>query len=590
MASSPGKHIRRIIQAKLWQYPEAALGQFCSVFHVSEKEARTFLATPGELTLPSSLVKHCSQLNTPTVIQSYRDCVAGVPLTEAAHGASGDNVVLFPGMSKKARRKVELAVANAAAKQREAEQRQRIVEELTALAKATRSGELPAILALRGRFDEWSKALAPTNLPLDTPARRDAHLVSELAQQFNYTSTSRKRIEKQLLDVRKQEATTRKALLATRRAVSAAAQEVAREQAEKRRQERDFERSLIPSWDAPKRLDITKTEYERWRDAGFIAVHGYREFYKWGKRLQFAVHLPGVLANITPENIKFWREEHALLLKEKRRKAAAEAKVTRQRNDILRQVSDEVWEETITEWSHMAPEAVPFLALAYWANYASRWAKVYDKKAIEGEGVARYTRYGHYAGRSGESAHRHKWIDAKSNWYAKKESAMRLLAKSPYAVVSFLATDGHEPDIEERVELCNDHYEDWQETRSMFDDFADFVAFNRKALRKCPHCSWRNINHTYDSALYSLELVVPTLPDVRFSLHTTYRVGQAYLPRPKTLPPCGHRENEEGYFRFGRPIAQSEEVTHSEERVSKALELWMGKVSERLSRETKPAN
>jgi hypothetical protein len=66
---------------------------------------------------------------------------------------------------------------------------------------------------------------------------------------------------------------------------------------------------------------------------------------------------------------------------------------------------------------------------------------------------------------------------------------------------------------------------------------------------------------------------------VSFSLHTTYRSGHPYLPRPSDLPPCRHTESQEGYFRFGRAIASTEHVTHSEARVNKALSEWLAECS-----------
>ncbi|MGK7876712.1 MAG: hypothetical protein AB4426_26490 [Xenococcaceae cyanobacterium] len=66
-------------------------------------------------------------------------------------------------------------------------------------------------------------------------------------------------------------------------------------------------------------------------------------------------------------------------------------------------------------------------------------------------------------------------------------------------------------------------------------------------------------------SLFYTELVVPGVDEI-FSFHTPYPVGQDIFPFPNELPLVHHQE-EEGLFRFGRPLEDEEFVTHTEKNV-----------------------
>lgn len=132
----------------------------------------------------------------------------------------------------------------------------------------------------------------------------------------------RKRLEsiekleaKRLLDIKREE---QKALRAIER--------------QKQEEHYAFERSLISSVNAIAKLGITRTEYNRWISESKIRVHGKR-IGGPPLRLEYNVHLPETISNITPQLIEEWRSNHKKIISERRKVASkgATAKASKTR-------------------------------------------------------------------------------------------------------------------------------------------------------------------------------------------------------------------------------------------------------------------
>lgn len=85
----------------------------------------------------------------------------------------------------------------------------------------------------------------------------------------------------------------------------------ASEEAQARKKEREWERSLIPSYKLPEQLRITKTEYQNWLVLKRLKPAMMREFSKWGKVLQAPLFDPADIGKITPAVLAAWRAEDA---------------------------------------------------------------------------------------------------------------------------------------------------------------------------------------------------------------------------------------------------------------------------------------
>lgn len=83
-----------------------------------------------------------------------------------------------------------------------------------------------------------------------------------------------------------------------------------------------WERSLVPSFELPAALKITKTEYQRWLEDGKLKPVMKRPFKKWGQHLELPLFDPAHLAKVTPAVLQQWREAHKALTASNRRAGA----------------------------------------------------------------------------------------------------------------------------------------------------------------------------------------------------------------------------------------------------------------------------
>ena len=96
--------------------------------------------------------------------------------------------------------------------------------------------------------------------------------------------------------------------------------------------------------------------------------------------------------------------------------------------------------------------------------------------------------------------------------------------------------------------------------------FADFG----EEIRQCPRCYTSVAKDYY--ALYHLEIAAAAFPELRFSFHVPHPIGKAFLPSPYALPRVEHTE-QDGIFRFGRPLLADQKVLYREKVVEANLSL-----------------
>jgi hypothetical protein len=186
-------------------------------------------------------------------------------------------------------------------------------------------------------------------------------------------------------------------------------------------------------------LQCTPVERKRWIKEGKLPVLEYRMFRKSGRDLEYPVHDRRAILKISQDEIQQWREVHQTEV-QVHRKAGAQAATERRR--VNRQIRHHFllsWQQTIDEWKQKgSAELVLVLVLAYWTLWASRWAKENHVKSHRGRKYAAL------------------YVARRDAWYERKNQAMRLLAQTPYARLSFYCPS--DPD-KHYIWLCEEHYE-----------------------------------------------------------------------------------------------------------------------------------
>ncbi|HEU5367032.1 MAG TPA: hypothetical protein VFU69_01150, partial [Ktedonobacterales bacterium] len=213
------------------------------------------------------------------------------------------------------------------------------------------------------------------------------------------------------------------------------------------------------------------------------------------------------------------------------------------------------WDEIVAIWKeHSSSKLVAVLQLAYWTMWVSRWAKEYRLK--------------------GQSALKRApmYQQCSSAWYARKNDAMRLLARTPHASLAFYRPE--EPD-KLSLNLCSHHYELKREL--CYESKWDFYADYRPEVRRCSKCYVEEERDFY--SLYYLEVRAEPFPDLCFASHLPYPLGKAFWPRPETLPQVDHLE-QDGLFRFGRALLDDEKIIYREQDVLARFEAALADVQQ----------
>lgn len=153
--------------------------------------------------------------------------------------------------------------------------------------------------------------------------------------------------------------------------------------------------------------------------------------------------------------------------------------------------------------------------------------------------------------------------------YELKNKSNELLMKSPYTKISF-----YEPEFPDKYSdllFCDYHYDLWCELRQL--DYIpkwDFFWSFYDGIMKCSSCSV-DINKGYYS-LYHLEVSDSRIDDFSFSFHIPYPIGKKFLSSPRELQRVEHEE-QDGIFRFGRPVFDDEKIIYTYNKASMFIKL-----------------
>ncbi len=295
-----------------------------------------------------------------------------------------------------------------------------------------------------------------------------------------------------------------------------------------------------------KLLNCSPAERQQWIEEGKLPILEYRTFRKSGIHLEYPVHDRRFILSLSPTEINNWRQESKQPLKNNGKTAAKipikNSQENPQENEHSRLAFSSAWSKIIADWEEQgSAEISATFQLAYWTVWASRWAKenqIDSIKAIEDNEIY--------------ETHRQEW-------YQRKNQAVKLLMQMPYAMLYF-----YRPADADKLslELCGDHEEMMKD--GYYWDKWDFFYQNRKLVNKCRECVYCETKDYY--SLYYLEIKSDKFPDFSFSYHTPYPIGRKFLPHPETLPYVDHVE-QDGIFRFGRPLLEQEKVIHTEKDV-----------------------
>jgi hypothetical protein len=286
-------------------------------------------------------------------------------------------------------------------------------------------------------------------------------------------------------------------------------------------------------------LQCTRAERRRWVKEGRIPILEYRPFRKAGRDMLYPVHDRRVVLGIERETIAQWRAEYHARVHEHRRQGMQVAIQQRKANRLVRREFFKSWEETVEQWGEQgSTELAATLQLAYWTQWASRWAKENHLKALKG------------------TKHSATYASREKAWYERKNIAMYVLTQTPYARLSFYYPE--EPD-KYILHLCAPHFE--QKEEEYYSSIWEFFYANTTLVKQCPDCIFAVEKHFY--SLYHVEVSAEVFPELSFSFHMPYPIGKRYFPEPATLPSVKHIE-QDGMFRFGRALLDDEKSTHRE--------------------------
>ena len=288
-------------------------------------------------------------------------------------------------------------------------------------------------------------------------------------------------------------------------------------------------------------LKCSAAERQQWIEQGKLPILEYRSFRKSGIHLEYPVHDRRFILSLAQADINNWRKEPKDLIQNNRQKVSQINTENSEQNEQSRLAFSSAWEKIIADWEEQgSAEISATFQLAYWTVWASRWAK---ENQLYNQGIEYNEIY---------EIHQQEW-------YERKNQAVKLLVEMPYAMLYFYRPPGADKLY---LELCEDHQE------MMKDDYYwdkwEFFNQNRKLVTKCRECVYSETKDYY--SLYYLEIKSDKFPDFSFSYHTPYTIGRKFLPHPETLPAVDHVE-QDGIFRFGRPLLEQEKVIHTEKDV-----------------------
>jgi hypothetical protein len=299
----------------------------------------------------------------------------------------------------------------------------------------------------------------------------------------------------------------------------------------------------VEPWELVTLLGCSTTERKQWVAHGKLTPLTTRSVFKSGRELVYPVFDRRSIQRLTQQDLEGWRAEHAALVAMRRKTGAQRASSSRAQNEHARQNEFARVESVFSEREqHEFPELAAIFRLAYWAMWASMWAKENHVKGIK---AVKY-----------QALYRQR----REHWYARKDEALSVLAHSSYARIAF-----YRPDQAGKItlSLCDNHHLSMKQ--GLYEGQRDFYDAHTKEIKACPGCQV-TIEHEYYS-LYSLEIVANGCRGMRFAFHIPYLTRLAFLPPPHSLPQVTQTELEDGLFRFGRRLEEGEKVLYREKDV-----------------------
>jgi hypothetical protein len=294
-------------------------------------------------------------------------------------------------------------------------------------------------------------------------------------------------------------------------------------------------------------LHCSSLERKRWVKEGRIPILEYRTFRKAGQNLLYPVHDRRLIFKLSQEEIQQWREEYLLQVQSHRRLGGQIAVERRKVNQLARHTFLISWQETTALWRRQgSAELALVLQLAYWTQWASRWARANHLKCLRG------------------TKHATLYAERRDAWYKQKNAAMQILGQSSYSHLSFFR-----PENPDRIflRLCEEHFE--EKLEGYYENKWDFYSVHRSSIKECSRCNV-NVEKDYYS-LFCLEITADSFPEIYFYFHIPYPSGKTYFVSPKKLPRVDHVQ-QDGYFRMGEEFSTYENITHREQDVLAHLE------------------
>ena len=315
---------------------------------------------------------------------------------------------------------------------------------------------------------------------------------------------------------------------------------------------KDYNKRFALSWgELEDIVDCTKTERLRWIKEEKIKVSYTKSFYKYGKTFE-TPYYDMISVYEAKKSAKKWRKIKEKEILENRKKGAVKREETKKENEKIRESFRDEFKKILASWYRVDSKAAVTYELAYWTTWASRWAKESQLKKYNAKKIET----------------REKYEADEKYFYKLKNEANKLLMRSSISELSF-----YEPEYPDKVtelHFCDYHYERWLDMREFqYVTKWEFLDFSYDDIVKCKDCTCK-ISKGYYS-LYFLEIKDERIKDFSFGFHVPYPIGRGFLPKPKSLKKVEHME-QDGVFRFGRPVFDDEKIVYTEKFVKRKME------------------
>ncbi|WP_210499377.1 hypothetical protein [Vibrio crassostreae] len=267
-------------------------------------------------------------------------------------------------------------------------------------------------------------------------------------------------------------------------------------------------------------LGCSTTERRRWFDEGLLTV-GYVGECKYGL-VNYATLYSVVELSKKTDKV---REQHKANVKKNRseasKKAAAKSLETRKKNaEVVSQKTE------LLDSRKNGDKEDQLIYLAMLTQAASRYAKTPSIKSdldfyrLKGKGLAKL---------------------------------IEVMRESPEWLKGSISESFYKSDSPHRTSshLCEDHFEEFREVRKGYVDYhvLDFIEDYPDALT-CKNCA-----HTRDEWYYSLYYLSLDVKGYKFGFHTPHSMGKEVgFGDRQEIPSVIHIENEDGMYRFGKPM------------------------------------